>query len=58
MCSKDDLNQVEYRGPAVLDLPLHLSISWHFLLDACELICFLREEKTAVILLKILGGTV
>jgi hypothetical protein len=52
------MNQVEHRGLAVLELPLLLIISWHFLLDACELICFLCEEKSAVIMLKILGDTV
>ena len=39
------MNQVEYQGPTVLELPLHLSMSWHFLLDVCELIFFVGGKN-------------
>jgi hypothetical protein len=57
---KGDMNQVPYRRPTVLEWPGNLTVIWSFVLRAYGLIhiCVRQEWKAAVIVLKILGGTV
>jgi hypothetical protein len=53
---KADMKQFPYRGPTILGRPVNHTVTWRFVLGACELIhMFVCKEKAAVIMLKILG---
>jgi hypothetical protein len=53
------MKQVPCRGPTVLESAGNLTVIWHFLLGACELINMFtsKEKKPAIIVPKMLGAT-
>lgn len=53
------MKEVVYFDPTALAWPVNLTVIWHYILDACELMhILLCRGKIAVIMLKIVGATI